>query len=59
VDKEYFVMLSHPVMPTPLMWDEDVMYFSTGEEAAKEAEKNPLGNAFGYEVFKLGGGLDF
>lgn len=32
--------------------DETVALFETEEQAAVEAEKNPLGHAYGYEVYE-------
>lgn len=61
----YFVMLNHPnvnVAAVPLLKSDaedagDIAFFETEEEAFSAAEKNDLGENFGYDVFALGNGL--
>lgn len=54
----YFVLLhkgSWP--PLPLVDEnENIAWFETEEEASNVASENPLGEAFGFEIFELGRG---
>lgn len=54
--RDYFVILYHPNGGyTPLLRDDDeMMFFSSREEAEKIAESSLLGSEFGYEVFLMG-----
>lgn len=58
---KYFVMLSNPsrthgAPPIPLVNDENVLFFETLDDAIVAADNNIVGEACGYEVFKLGEG---
>lgn len=54
---KYFVILScQNGKPTPLLsgledFDTDIMLFDTEGDAAKAASSNPLGKAFGYQIY--------
>lgn len=51
---KWFVMLcGNDGTPIPMMRDDDdVALFDSEEEAMRNASWNPLGEAFGYEVFE-------
>ena len=59
----FFVMLNHPSCPgnyTPMDCGEndfELARFATKEEAEASAKNSALGNAFGYEVFRIGQGV--
>lgn len=56
--KDFFVMLNcQHGGATPMMGDDDEVAFYESEAAARvDADQNPLGEHFGYEVFELGTG---
>ena len=59
IEKPYFVILNHQKKDIFLPFlDEDgeLAMFETEIEAICEANQNPLGNVFGFEVFELGSG---
>ena len=55
----FFVMLTHPACEYIPMTegDGDLAKFETEQKARECAEQNPLGEAYGYEVFEIGCGL--
>ena len=57
-DTPFFVMLYHPNTGyTPMIGeDEDIARYETKETAREEAENNPLGHAYGFEIFEIGMG---
>jgi len=58
MNKPYFVMLRHPngEYILPLVDDNNEMVqFSTEEDALNGAESSSLGSEVGFEAFKLGG----
>ena len=61
IDKPYFVMLNcQNGMILPLVGDnEEVCMFSSENDAMIAANDTVLGSAFGFEVFELGGGVDY
>jgi hypothetical protein len=58
----FFVMLNHPRgTPVPMMdiqSDDEIAWFKTERQARSIAEQNPLGDAYGFEIFKLGEGRE-
>lgn len=60
IEKPYFVILNHQKEDVYLpMIDEDdkLAMYETYEAATTAGEQNPLGEAYGFEVFELGGGV--
>lgn len=58
--EDFFVMLECPDGSYTPMIDEtfdEVAFYATVEEARRDAEVNPFGLQFGYEIFKLGEGV--
>lgn len=54
----YFVMLTtQSGRSIPMMRNEEVAFYETIEDAKLDAQNNPLGASFGFEVFELGGGV--
>jgi hypothetical protein len=54
LNRKWFVMLRSQTrtLPIPLVdLEDDVVLFGSEEEAAKAGQKNPIGEAFGFEVF--------
>ena len=53
---DFFVMLyTQNGSFTPMMVDDyDIAKYETEEEARLAAKDNPLGEAFGYEIFEIG-----
>lgn len=61
-ERNYFVMLEHPRgWPVPMIDSEsaydDLAWFETEDDARRCARQNPLGEAYGFEVFERGGGV--
>ena len=60
IEKPYFVILNHqkPDLFIPMEDENDNLAMFDSEISAIEAgQNNTLGNAFGFEVFELGGGV--
>jgi len=61
VMSNYFVMLEHPRgIPVPMTtgeYGEDIAWFELLDDAKEAAKNNPLGDAYGYEIFERGGGV--
>lgn len=59
MDSDYFVMLNCQFGSVTILMDEEgdeVAFFETKEDADFAAYENPLGKAYGWEVFCLGNG---
>lgn len=61
LEKPYFIMLHHQRGGgvTPLMdKDDNVAMFATVEEATDAASSQIMAQAFGWDLFAVGGGID-
>lgn len=60
IEKPYFVILNHQKdgLYIPMVDDNNnLAMFASETDATVAGNENPLGNAFGFEVFELGGGV--
>lgn len=58
-DGDFFVILNHPnAGPMPLVLEEQdrLATYRSASDARRAGHDNPLGEAFGFEVFELGTG---
>lgn len=57
--KPFFVMLNNMsgTLLVPLMNGEDLAMFENYEQAKIAAEENPMGDAYGYQIFESGDGV--
>jgi hypothetical protein len=58
---KFFVMLRMQNGATPLIFADDqihMMFFDTAKKARAAAKKSFFGDHFGFEIFKLGQGIE-
>jgi len=58
IEKPYFVILKHEKGAVPLVEKDGFLAtFELEKDAAAAGENNKLGNANGFAIFEIGGGL--